>query len=205
MHRLDPHRVTLVLALAAILAGGAAWLADDLVLAERIWAAGVVPTLALLCVDVARSLWRREAGVDLIALVAMAAALALGETLAGVVIATMLSGGNALEDFARRRATRELRALMSRAPTIAHRERAGRLEDVPVDAVRRDDVLLVKGGEVVPVDGVVADGAAVLDEAALTGESLPVTRRIGDRVGSGTVNVGGPFRLRAVGTAAEST
>ncbi len=205
MHRLDPYRVTLVLALAAILAGAAAWLADDIVLAERIWAAGVVPTLALLTVEVARSLWRREAGVDLIALVAMGAALALGEALAGVVIATMLSGGNALEDFARRRATRELRALLGRAPTTAHRERAGRLEDIPIDAVGRDDVLLVKAGEIVPVDGTVEDDTAVLDEAALTGESLPVTRRSGERVRSGTVNVGGPFRLRAVGTAAEST
>ena len=205
MHRLNPYRVTLLLALAAILAGGAAWLGGEAALAERIWAAGLLPTLTLLAVEVARSLWRREAGVDLIALAAMAAALALGEMLAGVVIATMLSGGNALEDFAQRRATRELRALLERAPTTAHRELAGRLEDIPVDAVGRDDVLLVKGGEVVPVDGIVLDDVAVLDEAALTGEALPATRRSGARVQSGTVNVGGPFRLRAAGSAAESS
>jgi heavy metal translocating P-type ATPase len=202
---MSPHRLTLALALAAILAGAVAWLEGRAELASTIWAAGIAPALLLLVVEVGRSLFRGETGVDLIALLAMAGALLLGEHLAGVVIATMFSGGNALEELAQRRATRELRALLDRTPQVAHREQGGRLEDVPVEQVAAHDLLVVKTGEVLPVDGQVVDGPAVLDESALTGESLPVTHAAGERVRSGTVNAGTPFRLAAAGTAAEST
>jgi heavy metal translocating P-type ATPase len=202
---MSPHRVTLALALAAIVAGAVAWLDGRAELASTIWAAGIVPALLLLVVELGRSLLRGETGVDLIALLAMAGALLLGEHLAGVVIATMLSGGNALEELAQRRATRELRALLDRTPRIAHRERDGRLEDVSVESVAAGDRLVVKSGEVLPVDGIVLDGPAVLDESALTGEPLPVSHPAGQAVRSGTVNAGTPFRLRAAGTAAEST
>ncbi len=152
----------------------------------------------------ARSLARGDVGVDAIALVAMAGALALGEYLAGAVIALMLSGGNALEAAAGRRARRELTTLLERAPRIAHRRREGRLEEVAVERLEVGDRVLVRVGEVVPVDGAVQSEGVVLDESMITGESLPVSHRRGTTVASGTVNAGAAFDLRAIRTAAES-
>jgi heavy metal translocating P-type ATPase len=128
----------------------------------------------------------------------------VGELLAGAVVALMLSGGNALEAAADRRARRELTALLSRAPHIAHRRRAGLIEEVVVDDVVPGDVVVVRAGEVVPVDGVVWAGAAVLDESTLTGESLPVRRATGAAVRSGAANAGEAFDLEATRPAAES-
>ena len=147
-------------------------------------------------------------GVDAVAFVSMTAALGLGETLAGVVVATMYAGGNAMEDFAVSRAERDLKALVDRAPTIAHRRRGTEIEDIAIDHVVSGDMLVVRGGEVIPIDGLVAgrgDQLVTIDEAALTGEPLPVTRRSGETVHSGTVNAGDTFELRATASAGEST
>jgi P-type E1-E2 ATPase len=149
-------------------------------------------------------LWRRDVGVDAIALVAIASALALGQYLAGAVIAVMLAGGNALEEYATGRAGRELTQLLERVPRIAHRRNGPGIEEVPVDDVRPGDVLVVRAGEVVSVDGVVASRVAVLDESTLTGEPLPVRRPIGSEVRSGSANAGGPFDLRAARSAEAS-
>ncbi len=148
---------------------------------------------------------QRRPGVDVIAALAMAGALALGELVAGAVIAVMLTGGQALERFAEGRARRELSALLARAPRVAHRYDDGQVEDVTVDAVRAGDVLLVKTGEVLPTDGMVLDRQAVLDESALTGESRPTEVSPGSLVRSGAVNAGGVLQLRATTTAAGST
>ena len=86
-----------------------------------------------------------------------------------------------------------------------HRYENGELTSPAIEDVRPGDLLLVKTGEIVPVDGFAAKGAAVLDESALTGESRPVTRAEGDPVRSGTSNAGGPFDLRAVASAEQST
>jgi heavy metal translocating P-type ATPase len=173
--------------------------------ADVVWAATVVVTLVPLAVSVGRDLLHRETGVDLIALLAMAGSLALGQYLAGAVVGLMLSGGQALERYASERAGRELKALLARAPRTVSRYRNGQLVSVEVEEVVAGDLLLVKPGEVVPVDGVVAKGVAILDESALTGESRPQDRIAGDRVRSGGVNAGPPFDLRAVATATEST
>jgi heavy metal translocating P-type ATPase len=154
--------------------------------------------------SVLATLWHRRLGVDAIALIAMAGSLALGEELAGAVIALMLAGGNALEAAADRRARRELTVLLARAPRTAHVRHGDALADVPVDDVVPGDVVVVRQGEVVPADGLVASARAVLDEAALTGESLPVTRPRGEPVRSGAANAGAPFDLRATRPAAES-
>ena len=95
--------------------------------------------------------------------------------------------------------------MLERAPRVVHRYAAGELTEPPLDDVRPGDLLLVRPGEVVPVDGRVETDVAVLDESALTGEPLPVERRAGDAVRSGVVNAGDPFDLRATTTAAEST
>jgi heavy metal translocating P-type ATPase len=165
----------------------------------------VAAELVPLAVSVGRALARRQPGVDLIALLAMAGALALGELLAGAVIAVMLASGRLLEAYAGERAQRELRALLERAPRTVHRYQDGGLASPPLDQVRPGDRLLVKPGEVVPVDGLVKGPAAVLDESALTGEAELMERGVGDRVRSGVVNAGPPFDLEATSTAATST
>jgi heavy metal translocating P-type ATPase len=164
-------------------------------------AAGTVP----LFMSMVAGLRRRELGVDLIAFLAMAGALVLGEYLAGAVIALMLATGRALEARARGKATRELRALLERAPRSAHRYQEGELALVDVGKVERGDRLLVMQGEVIPVDGTLEAEHAVLDESALTGESLPVERGRGDAVRSGAVNAGPAVDLRATASAADST
>jgi heavy metal translocating P-type ATPase len=170
-----------------------------------VWAAAVVLALVPLGAGVLRTVLGGRVGVDAIALVAMTGALALGEFLAGAVVALMLAGGGALEAAANGRARRELTALLARAPAVATRRRGAALEVVGVDDVIAGDVLVVRTGEVVAVDGVVEGDAAIVDEAALTGESLPVRRMAGRPVRSGAVNAGAPFDLRAVRPAAESS
>jgi heavy metal translocating P-type ATPase len=197
-------RMLPLLTAAAIAIGGVAHLAGAPRAGDAIWAAALAVVLMPLTVSVVRSLRAGDVGVDTIALLAMAGALALGELLAGAVVALMLSGGNALEAAAARRATRELTALLERAPRIAHRRGAGGLQEVGVDAVLPGDVIVVRSGEVVPVDGVVASTTAAIDESALTGEPLPVRCATGDPVRSGTANAGEAFDLRATRRASES-
>jgi heavy metal translocating P-type ATPase len=197
-------RVLVGVILGALVAGGLLHLFGLGEAGDAVWAAAIAITLVPLTWSVGRTLMRGDVGVDAIALVAMAGALALGEYLAGAVVALMLSGGNALEAAAGRRARRELTALLERAPRIAHRRVDGRVQEVSVDQLRVGDRVLVRAGEVVPVDGVIQDGQAVLDESTLTGEPLPVTRGPGTPVASGSSNAGEAFDMRAIRTAAES-
>ncbi|HEU4976157.1 MAG TPA: heavy metal translocating P-type ATPase [Baekduia sp.] len=191
-------------ALSAIVAGLVLSAAGAHRAADLVWAGTVVALLVPLLWSVARTLAGGRVGVDVIALVAMAGALALGEYLAGAVVALMLAGGNALEALADRRARRELTALLSRLPTTARVRRDGRIDDVPVDDVGPGDVVVVRAGDVVPVDGAVREGRAVVDESSLTGEPLPATYEAGGTVRSGVANAGGPFELVATHRAADS-
>ena len=198
------RRLLALAALAGVLVGGVLRLLGYTGAADVVWAASTALMLVPLTWSVARTLWRRDVGVDAIALVAMASALATGEYLAGAVVAVMLAGGNALEEYAAGRARRELTKLLERAPRIAHRRRAGAVEEVPVDELRPGDIVAVRAGEVIPVDGV-AVGGALVDEAALTGEALPVSYAAGSELRSGSANAGEAFDLRATRLAAEST
>src|SRR5215469_12168718 len=135
----------------------------------------------------------------------MSGALALGQNLAGIVIAVMYAGGNILEDFAVARAERDLRSLIDRAPKVAHRRVTSTIEDIPIEQVAVGDDLLVRSGEVIPVDGIIASPAAVLDEAAVSGEPIAVSRQAGELARSGCLNAGDAFELRASATANEST
>jgi heavy metal translocating P-type ATPase len=172
---------------------------------DRVWAVGTLPVLAWLVGEILMKLRRGDVGLDIVAAVSMSAALAFGEHLAAIVVALMYAGGQYLEDFAERRARRDMTAVLARAPRSAMRHADGGLEEVGLDAIAVGDRLLVRQGDVAPVDGAVADGLAVLDQSALTGESIPVQRRSGEAVLSGSVNVGAPFDLRATRLAAEST
>ncbi|MEP7335248.1 MAG: heavy metal translocating P-type ATPase [Actinomycetota bacterium] len=197
------RRLLALAALAGVLVGGVLRLLGEVGAAEAVWAASTALMLVPLTWSVARTLWRRDVGVDAIALVAMASALATGEYLAGAVVAVMLAGGNALEEYAAGRARRELTKLLERAPRIAHRRRGGAVEEVLVDELLPGDIVVVRAGEVIPVDGV-AVGEAVVDEAALTGEPLPVSYATGSELRSGSANAGEAFDLRATRLAAQS-
>ncbi len=199
------NRLLVGLTLSGILAGTAAWAMGYGFAADLLWAATTAVMLVPLTLSVVRDLRRGKPGVDIIALLAMAAALIMGQYAAGAIIALMLSGGLALEAFADARARRELDALLANAPRIVHRYESGTLTTPEIQDVHPGDLLLVKTGEIVPVDGFVVNGPAVLDESNLTGESRPVTRADSDPVRSGVVNAGGPFDLRAVASADEST
>ncbi len=161
--------------------------------------------LAALVIEILRSLARGEVGLDIVAALSMSAALNFGETLAAAVVAVMYSGGTFLESFAEGRARREMRDLLSRVPRTATRHRDGGLEEVPLEAIAPGDRLLIRQGDVVPVDGRIASATAFLDTSALTGESLPVRLDLGADAMSGSTNAGDAFDLTATREAKDST
>ncbi|MFJ5925026.1 heavy metal translocating P-type ATPase [Kitasatospora sp. NPDC092948] len=189
----------------ATLAGLIAWAAGAHGFADRCWIVATAAAIAPALMWVAQALRRGRAGVDLIAVLALAGTLATGEYLAGALIALMLSSGRWLDAAAERRATRDLRALLRHAPRTARRRTGGATETVPLADIRIGDRLVVGPGETVPVDGRVTGHRAVLDESVLTGESAQVTREVGDPVRSGAVNAGSAFDLRATATEEHST
>ncbi|MFN3723320.1 MAG: heavy metal translocating P-type ATPase [Paracoccaceae bacterium] len=195
----------LAIALAGLAGGGVLFLAGQQDLATTIWFAGVAPVLAALVVEILRSLSRGEVGLDIVAALSMAAALTFGETLAAAVVGVMYSGGTFLEGFAEGRARAEMRNLLSRVPRIATRHRNGGLEDVPLDDITPGDRLLIRQGDVVPVDGQIASATAFLDTSALTGESLPMRLDCGADAMSGSTNAGDAFDLTATHEAKDST
>ncbi|MGJ4998136.1 heavy metal translocating P-type ATPase [Bradyrhizobium sp. HKCCYLS3077] len=199
-------RWTLVaIAVSGLAAGGVAYLLGRSDLAGIAFTASTVPVIAGLIVSIIRDVLAGRIGVDAIALVSMSAAIVLGEPLAGAVVALMYSGGNVLEDIAVARAEHDLRALVDRAPREAHRRCGDDIDNVPIAAVLVGDRLMVRAGEIVPVDGVVEAALAVVDESALTGEPIPVTKTRGMAILSGSVNAGDTFEMSVTATAGEST
>ena len=187
----------LVATASGLAAGGLARLAGAGAVADAAWLATAAVGLGYALWSTANSILRGRLGVDVIALLALGGAVAVGELLAAAVISVMLTSGRFLEAWAAERARHDLNALLARAPRTARRYRGGSLETVPLEEVAVGDVLLVAPGDVLPVDGMVASGVAVLDESALTGEALPAEHGPGEAVRSGTLNAGGPFDLRA--------
>ena len=174
-------------------------------LADLFWWFATAPVVAGLAVSIVRDFLAGRLGVDAIALVSMSAALALGQPLAGAVVALMYSGGNVLEDIAVARAAHDLRSLVDRAPREAHRRTDDRIEEVPIAAVAIGDRLLVRAGEIIPVDGVLGSNAATIDKLALTGEPIPVVKTRGAAILSGSLNAGETFEMAVSAAAGEST
>ena len=197
--------VLLAVTVLIVAAGALAHLAGAGAAGDAAWLAAGALGAAYALWEIVAALRERRVGVDVIALLALLGAIAVGELLAAAVISVMLASGRALEAWAAGRAERDLRALLARAPRTARRRCGGSVQIVPLDAVRPGDLLLVAPGELVPVDGIVTGPAAVLDESALTGEPRPVERAQGEPVRSGVLNAGGPAELRATATAADST
>ncbi|MDR6636875.1 heavy metal translocating P-type ATPase [Paenarthrobacter nitroguajacolicus] len=191
--------VLAMLAVAALLASGlrdaAQGVATIYALSIALYRAGAM----------VKGLFRGRWGIDLLAVTAICATAAVGEYIASLVIVLMLTGGEALEDFAHGRASKELRALLERTPRHAHREvEGGGVEDIGVDAVVPGDLLLVKPAETVPVDGRLLSDVGTFDESALTGESLPAERLTGEMLLSGSVNGANAIRMVATASASNS-
>ncbi|MGA9547600.1 MAG: heavy metal translocating P-type ATPase [Rhodomicrobium sp.] len=199
------RRALILLALIALAVGLAAQAMGQASIANWVWTIGTVPVILALGLTMVRDLMAGRLGVDAVAFLSMTAALALGAALAAIVVAVMYAGGNVLEDFAVARAERDLKSLVDRAPRVAHWRDGSSVEDIPVEAVRVGNILLVRAGEIVPADGVVLSPNAILDESALTGEPIPVSRGAGAGVLSGAVNAGEAFEMQANAIAGEST
>lgn len=143
-------------------------------------------------------------GIDILAASAIITSVILGQYWAGIVVVLMLTGGEALEDYAEHRARRELDALLKHAPQKAHVLRKGKTTDVQVSELRVGDKVIIKAGELVPVDAVIIEGAASFDESSLTGESLPEAKSVGGQLLSGSINLDGAVTAKALATAEDS-
>jgi heavy metal translocating P-type ATPase len=192
-------------AVLGLAAGLLAHLLDQSRLAHLAWTLATLPVILALAGSIVRDFLAGRMGVDAVALLSMTAALLLGEPLAGAVVALMYSGGNVLEDFAISRAEHDLRSLVDRAPRVAHRHKGSAIEDVPVGDIAVGDKILVRAGEIIPIDGIVDSSSVSIDESALTGEPIPVARLRGAAIYSGTLNVGDTFDMTASWVAGEST
>ena len=159
----------------------------------------------------ARLAWRTTAqafaghfATDVVATLAIIAAILLGEPLAGLIVVLMQTGGEALEDHARGRASEALRALEDSAPRLAHVMSKGSVSTIPADQVVPGDTLLIRPGEMIPCDGEVVDGESHIDTSRLTGEPMPLRATAGTRVSSGMTNVEGSLTVRATAIASRS-
>lgn len=185
-------------------AGAALAVAGDRDTAHRVLFVGLLGVGIPLIARTARGALRGHFAADIVAALAIAAAIALQQPLAGLVVVLMQSGGEALERYAEGRASAALRMLEDGAPRIAHRWRGTVTEEVSVESIDIGDELLVRPGETVPCDGVVVDGRSHVETAALTGEPLPITAIAGVELLSGSLNQEGALRMRARARAGES-
>lgn len=143
-------------------------------------------------------------GVDILAATAIITSVLLKEYWAAMVVVLMLTGGEALENYAERRAKKELSSLLERKPKQAHIIRKGKTYDVSLSEVKAGDKVIIYPGEVVPVDGQITEGASAFDESDLTGESIPVDKQEGDQILSGAVNIEGAVTIKALRAAKDS-
>ena len=120
------------------------------------------------------------------------------------MIITLIKIGKLLEAVAKGRASQAIRKLMDLAPQIAHLEKDGIERDVPVDRINSGDIIVVRPGERIPVDGEVISGDSTVDESMMTGESIPVDRASGDTVFGATVNLQGRLKIRATGVGSDT-
>lgn len=191
-------------AVGLAVAGAIGWLLALPALQRGAWLLAAAVGLASSIAWVWESLRRGRLGVDIVAVLALAGAIATDEPLAGAMLTLMLTTGRLLESRAEGRARRELGLLAERAPRTARRVDPDGVHELAAEAVRRGDRLMVGPGEIVPVDGRLQT-FAVLDESLITGEPLPVERAPGAEVRSGCVNRGHAFQLVATSLAADST
>ncbi len=182
--------VAFLLALPLDLGGAPAWTYGPLY-AVAYAAGGWEPALEGL-----RALREKTLDVDLLMIVAALGAAAIGQVLDGALLIVIFATSGALEALATARTADSVRGLLDLAPTTATRVRDGNEETVPTADLAVGDLVLVRPGERIGADGTVVEGAGEVDQATITGESLPVLKRPGDDVFAGTLNGTGALRVR---------
>ena len=194
-----------VLALLATVIAGELYFIGNMY-AAAYWVLGVVSLFEVLPLlwGMVKDLRNGAYGIDILAATAVVTSVVMKQYWAGIVIVLMLTGGEALEDYAERRAKRELDALLTRAPQKAHLKRGNRVVDVRVSEVKVGDKLVIRPGEVVPVDAQIIEGKASFDESSLTGESLPQIKKPGGEILSGSINLDGALTVQALHSAKDS-
>lgn len=196
---------TVLATLIVAVVGGVCQLSGEAVIAQWIVSAFALVVAAIQARGMIEDLRRGSYGIDILAVTAICSTVAVGEYWAALIVCLMLSGGEALEDFAEHRAKRELTDLLAHAPAVAHRlDSEGAPVDIAIEDVRIGDRLAVRPFEMIPVDGVLESDGATLDESSLTGESLPVERVCGEQVLSGAVNGSNAIVIRASASASDS-
>lgn len=168
------------------------------------WMAGLVLTGLPVAWRTLRGIAHGRFATDIVAMLAILTAIALGQPLAGLIVVLMQTGGEALERYAEGRASRAVRALEEQAPRIAHRLEGRAVVDLPVDAIRVGDRLLVRPGEMVPCDCRVEEGQSHVDTSRLTGEPMPVHADAGSTLLSGSLNGDGALVVAATALARDS-
>ncbi len=154
--------------------------------------------------DLLLKLSKRQFGSDLLAGISIITSVLLGEYLAGTLVVLMLSGGEALESFAVRRASSVLAALAKRMPNKAHRKSAGAVIDITIDQINIGDELVIFPHEICPVDGQVIEGHGAMDESYLTGEPFIISKVAGSNVLSGAINGEASLTIAATKRAMDS-
>lgn len=152
-----------------------------------------------------QALQQRTLDVNVLMVVAALGAAAIGEWPEGAILLFLFSLSGTLEEYAMGRTQRAIRALMQLRPDTAVVRRDGWEMLIPVEQLRRGDIVLVKPGERIPADGVVAVGESSVDQSPITGESIPVAKRSGDQVYAGTINQQGVLEVRVTRLASETT
>ncbi len=192
------------LAVLTIIAGLALQISGHQTIAS--WLLGIVATVEVLPLlwDMWQDIRSGRYGIDILAATAIIASVALGQYWAGIVIVLMLTGGEALEDFAHHRAQAELDELLKHAPQKARVIRKGKTTLVPVNELKVGDKIVINAGDLVPADAVVMEGAANFDESSLTGESLPQAKSADDLLLSGSINLDGAVKAKVTAAAADS-
>ncbi|MBF8264065.1 MAG: cadA [Parachlamydiales bacterium] len=182
-------------ALSGLLIGAFFYLWPEV--ASLLWYSTLILGGAPIVYQTFRKMIHGQFASDIVATLAILAAIFLHQAFAGAIIVLMQSGGEAIEAFGLRKATSSLTALMKRAPRIARRKTDNQMEEVDVQSVRVGDILIVRPGDLIPVDGTIVSGSAEIDESAITGEPLTHNKTAGDRILSGSVDVNGAFEMRA--------
>lgn len=165
--------------------------------AEWVWYAVLILGGLPIAFQTIKGMFKGQFAADIVAMLAILTAIAMGQAFAGAVVVLMQSGGEAIEDFGMQRASFSLKALIERAPSFAYRKIDGHIEKIDIQQIQVGDILVVRTGDLIPADGTILDGTCEIDESAITGEPLAKSKGKGDFVLSGTVGISGTCSMRA--------
>jgi heavy metal translocating P-type ATPase len=170
------------------------------------WLLGIAATLEL--IPLIWSMWQKlrigAFGIDILAAAAIVSSVIMRQYWAAITIAVVLTGSIVLEDYAMNKAQMELKNLLNKAPKEVHLIKGRKETEVAISVVRAGATLIIKSGEVVPVDSIIIENESSFDESSLTGESVPQYKKVGDKLLSGSIVLDGAVTVKALRSAADS-